>query len=239
MIKAVLFDLGNTLVWSDPEDAFQRILAEQGICKNLDEVRNALMQGNREFDIESHEGLSSHAFYTQWNMVQLKHLGIGGPEARKIAENINAQWWRFAEFHAYPEVEDTLQRLKEAGLKLGIITGGFEEDIEMILPKTGLDRFFDVKVGVNTTGKRKPHSRAFKYALKQLCVKPREAVFVGDNFEADYLGAQKVGMMPVLIKRKGPPLQRLYTDSCLKLPQGIRTIERLDEIFDILKQVNP
>jgi len=238
MIKAVLFDLGNTLVYSNAEDAFQRILAEQGFAKPIREVRNALIKGNREFDIDRHEGLSANEFYTQWNIVQLKHLGFEGLEARKLAKGINTQWWKFAKFHVYPQVKGTLQRLKRTGLKLGLITGGFEEDIEMILPKTGLDKFFDVKVGVNTTGKRKPHPKAFRYALKQLGVKPHEAIFVGDNFEADYMGAQKVGMMSVLIKRKSSGIQRLYTDS-RKLPHKIRTIEKLDEIFDILNEISP
>jgi len=238
MIKAVLFDLGNTLVYSNPEETFQKILAEQGFTKPVREVRNAIIKGNREFDIDRHEGLSANKFYTQWNLVQLKHLGLEGSEARELAESINTQWWKFAKFHVYPQVKGTLQRLKRTGLKLGLITGGFEEDIEMILPKTGLDRFFDVKVGVNTTGKRKPHPKAFRYALKQLDVKPCEAIFVGDNFEADYLGAQKVGMMPVLVKRKGSGIQRLYTDSC-KLPHKIRTIEKLDEIFNVLNEINP
>jgi len=238
MIKAVLFDLGNTLVYSNLEDAYQRILAEQGFTKPLREVRNALIKGNREFDIDRHEGLSANEFYTQWNLVQLKHLGLEGSEARKLAESINTQWWKFAQFHVYPRVKDTLQRLKRTGLKLGLVTGGFEEDIEMILPSTGLDEFFDVKVGVNTTGKRKPHPTAFRYALRQLGAKPHEAIFVGDDFEADYLGAQKVGMVPVLIKRRSSGIQRLYTDSC-KLPHKIRTIEKLNEIFDILNQINP
>jgi len=238
MIKAVLFDLGNTLVYSNPEDAFQKILAEQGFTKPIREVRNALIKGNREFDIDRHEGLSAHEFYTHWNMVHLKHLGLEGSEARKLAECINTQWWKFAKFNVYPQVKGVLQRLKRTGLKLGLVTGGFKEDIEMILPGTGLDEFFDVKVGVNTTGKRKPHPTAFRYALKQLGVKPHEAIFVGDNFEADYLGAQKVGMVPVLIKRRSSGIQRLYTDSC-KLPHKIRTIEKLNEIFDILNQINP
>ena len=238
MIEAVLFDLGNTLVYSNPEDTFHRILAMQSIAKSLEEIRNAMIKGNKELDVSVHEELSAHEFYTQWNMVQLKHLGLEGSEARKIAESINIHWWKSAEFHVYPEVEETLHRLKQTGLKLGLITGGFEEDIDMILPKTGLDMFFDVKVGVNTTGKRKPHLTVFRYALNQLGLRPHETIFVGDNFEADYVGAQKVGMIPVLIKRKGQPLQRLHTDSCAKLPHGIRTIERLDEVFDILKQAS-
>jgi putative hydrolase of the HAD superfamily len=238
-IKAVLFDLGNTLVYSHPEVTFQRILAEHGIAKSLDEVTNALIRGNAEFDIEKHEGLPAHEFYTRWNTVQLKHLGLRGPKARKLAGTINSQWWKYAEFHVFPDVRETLLKLKQMGLKLGIITGGFEEDIEMIIPRMGLDELFDVKVGVNTTGKRKPDPTAFKYALKQLKVKPSEAIFVGDNLKADYEGAEKVGMIPVLIKRRSSPTQRLFTEVCSELSSETRTIEAFDEIFEVLKTVNP
>jgi putative hydrolase of the HAD superfamily len=238
MIKAVLFDLGDTLVYSNPEVTFQRILAQHGMSKSIEEVKEALIEGNKEFDITKHEGLSANEFYKQWNIVELKHFGLKGLKARKLAESINTEWWKFASFHVFPEVEGALQRLKRAGFKLGIITGGFEEDIEMIVPKTGLDEYFDVKVGVDTTGKRKPHPRAFKYALKQLGVRPFEAVFVGDNFENDYVGAQKVGIVPVLVKRKDPSVQRLYTAECIRLPSDTRTVESLDEIFEVLKEVN-
>lgn len=238
MIKAVLFDLGETLVYSNPEDAFQRILTKHGMPKPIEEVREALIQGNKEFDINEHEGLTAQEFYKQWNIVELKHLGLEGRKAGELAETINVEWWKFAEFHVFPEVKGTLQRLKRAGLKLGIVTGGFEEDIKMIVPKTGLDKYFDVKVGVDTTGKRKPHPKAFRYALKQLGVRPFEAVFVGDNFENDYVGAQKVGILPVLVKREDPSIQRLYTAECIRLPADTRTIESLDEIFEVLKEAN-
>lgn len=239
MIKAVLFDLGDTLVYSDPEETFRRILAQHGITKSLKEITEALTEGNKEFDIEKHEELSANEFYTRWNIIALKHLGIKGRKARELAERINAGWWKFAEFHVFPEVKGTLQRLKRAGFKLGIVTGGFEEDIEMIVPKTGLDNYFDVKVGFNTTGKRKPHPTAFRYALEKLRVGPFEAIFVGDNFENDYVGAQKVGIIPVLVKRSSSSNQRWYTAECLQLPSDVRSIESLDEIFEVLKQVNP
>jgi len=238
-IKAVLFDLGNTLVYSHPEVTFQRILAEHGIAKPLDEVTNAMIRGTAEFDIEKHEGLSAHEFYTRWNIVQLRHLGLKGLKARVLAGTIDSQWWKYAEFHVYSDVRETLLRLRKMGLKLGIITGGFEEDIEMILPEMGLDELFDVKVGVNTTGKRKPNPKTFRYALKQLKLKPSEAVFVGDNLKADYEGADKVGMIPVLIKRRSSPTQRLFTDTCSEISSEIRTIEALDGIFEVLKTVNP
>jgi len=237
-IKAVLFDLGNTLVYSHPEVTFQRILAEHGIAKPLDEVTDAMIRGNAEFDIEKHEGLSAHEFYTRWNVVHLKHLGVKGRKARKLAGTIDSQWWKYADFHVYSDVRETLLKLKKMGLKLGIITGGLEEDIKMIMPKTGFGELFDVKVGLNTTGKRKPNLRPFKYALEKLGLKPSEAIFVGDNLKADYEGAEKVGMIPVLIRRKGPSTQRLFTDACLELSFKIRTIEALDEVFEVMKTVN-
>ena len=238
-IKAVLFDVGNTLVYSRPEVTFQRILAAHDISKHLEEVREALIRGNAEFDIDKHEGLSAHEFYTQWNIVQLKHLDLKGSRAKRLAGEIESKWWKFEQVHVFKDVKETLQRLKQMGLKLGIITGGFEEDIEAIMLKTGLEDLFDVKVGVNTTGKRKPHPKAFKHALKQLCIKPSEAIFVGDNLKADYEGAEKADMTPILIRRKSSSTQRLFTDVCLRLPSEIRTIQRLDEIFDVLKTVNP
>lgn len=237
-IKAVLFDLGNTLVYSRPEETFQRILAERGIVKSIEQVKQALIQGNREFDIDSHIGLSAHEFYTQWNLVQLKHLGVKGSKARKLAEEIDSTWFKYAEFYLYPEVRKTIDKLKKIGLKIGIITGGYMADIEQILPKLGLHKLFDVCVGVDTTGKRKPHPKAFRHALKQLGVKPKEAIFVGDNLEADYLGSQKAGMIPVLIRRNGPDNQRLFTDACLLPASSVRSINRLEEIFGLLDEVS-
>jgi len=241
-IKAVLFDLGNTLVYSHPEKTFQRILAEHGIVKSVEEVKQALIQGNKEFDIDSRVGLSAHLsaheFYTQWNLVQLKHLGVKGPEARRLAQEIDTIWFKYAEFRLYPDVRRTITKLKKIGLKLGIITGGYVADIEQILPRVGLDRFFDVCVGADTVRKRKPHTKAFRHALRQLGVKPEEAVFVGDNLEADYVGAKRAGMTPILIRRKGPPEQRLFTDACLQPSSDVRSIQRLDEIFELLREIS-
>jgi putative hydrolase of the HAD superfamily len=227
-IKAVLFDLGNTLVYSCPEEAFQEILRTHGIVETIDRVKQAIIKGNQEFDIEKHVHLPAHEFYTRWNLVELKHLGIRDQaNAMKLAEDIDSEWFEYAQLHLYPEVKPILQRLKQMGLKLGIITGGYEEDLEKILPKVGLHDFFDICVGVNTIGKRKPNREVFQYALKKLGIAPKEAVFVGDDLKRDYLGAEKAGLIPVLIRRE---------DSATS---DIRCIKRLDEIFEVLAEINP
>ena len=154
-------------------------------------------------------------------MVILKHLGITR-SVRRLAEEIDRQWFNFSKIYLYPEVKDSLRRLKQIGLKLGVVTGGYELDIEQILPRAGLEEFFDVCVGADTTGKRKPSPEAFKHALKQLEVKPEEAIFVGDSLEQDYFGAQKVGMKAFLIQREG------------KSVAGVKAIASLRELFDVL-----
>lgn len=227
-IKAVLFDLGGTLVYSYPEETFQKILSAHGIIEPIDRVKQAMVKANKEFDIEKHIRLSAHEFYLEWNLLELRHLGIKDQaKARKLAGNVTAQWFQVAQIHVYPEVKPTLHKLKQMGLRLGMITGGFEEDIRQILPKAGLEGVFDVCVGADTVGKRKPNPEAFRYALSRLQVRANEAIFVGDNLEADYLGAEKTGMIPILIKRDDRP------------PSGIRSIKGLDEIFRLLKQINP
>jgi len=220
-VRAVLFDLGNTLVYQQPYEPFQKILQANGVLRSIEEIREAFEKCGKEFDVEKHKALGPHEFYARWNMVILKHLGITR-SVRKLAEEIDSRWFDFSKIYVYPEVKDSLRKLKQMGLNLGVVTGGYELDIEQILPRAGLEEFFEVCVGADTTGKRKPSPEAFKHALKRLSVKPEEAIFVGDSLEQDYFGAQKVGMKAILIQREGKPTV------------GVKTITSLREIFDVL-----
>jgi len=220
-IKAILFDLGNTLVYQQPHEPFQKILRANGVSRSIREIREAFENGVKEFDSERYKRLPPHEFYTRWNMAILKHLRISR-SLRRLAAEIHPQWFNFSKVYVYPEVKDSLRRLKQMGLKLGVVTGGYELDIEEILPRAGLQEFFQVCVGADTTGKGKPHPESFRHALKQLGVNSHEAIFVGDSYEVDYLGAEKVGMRTLLIQREGIPVA------------GVRVISSLNEIFDHL-----
>lgn len=221
----MLFDLGNTLIYQEPYEAFRRILKANGIIKSPKAIREAFEKGNREFEAERNMVLSPRDFYAKWNMIILKHLGISQSLDRLAAE-IDRQWFDFSKSCLYPEVKKSLKRLRIMGFRLGLVTGGYELDLEHILPEVGLQEFFDVQVGADTVGKRKPHPEAFAFALKRLGVEPKEAVFVGDIYEIDYLGAQNAGMVPVLIRRDGASMS------------GVRTIRSLDGIFALLSEIN-
>lgn len=223
-VKAVLFDLGDTLVSTHAVETMKKILQALDIVISIDSVEHAMMESIKEFEAEKHSNLSAHEFYKELNLLHLKHLGITNQAVAEIlAEEIDARWFEFANVHAYPEVKETLQHLRKRGLRLGLITGGYEVDIEQILSRANLEGYFDVCVGADTTGNRKPCPEVFRYALKKLNVRADEAVFVGDSLERDYQAAKKVGMIAVMINREGKPVAN-----------DVKSISNLKQIVDFL-----
>jgi putative hydrolase of the HAD superfamily len=226
-VKAVLFDLGNTLIYLDHYKTFQKILRIHGITRTTEEIKEAFAKAAREFDIKKQSGISAHEVYTQSNMHILKHLGITNSKRLwALAEDIDIRWFEVSKIYVYPDVKPTLTKLKKTGLKLGLITDGYKSDLEQMLPKAGLQKFFDVCVCADTIGKCKPNPHVFEYALSQLKIKPSEAVFVGDRLDTDYIGAQKAGITPILILRENK-----------KGTKDINFITSLEEIFKLLKEM--
>jgi HAD superfamily hydrolase (TIGR01549 family) len=114
--------------------------------------------------------------------------------------------------------------LKRKGLKVGLISNGYEEEIDLVLEKADLEKAtFDIIVGVDTIEEVKPNPDIFEHAISKLDVKPEETIFVGDNVEADYNGAENVGIHALLINRTE------------KQQSDLRTIKNLKEI---LSQIN-
>jgi len=158
-------------------------------------------------------------FWHQWDSLVLKHLGIA--EHEELAKSFtHSKWMGFVDSTLYPEVKEVLLELKRRGLKVGLISNGYEEEINFILEKVNLEKAtFDIIVGVDTIKKVKPNPDIFKYAISKLNVKPEETIFVGDNAEADYKGAENAGIHALLIDRTE------------KQQSDLRTIKNLKEIL--------
>ncbi|MGD8545944.1 MAG: HAD family hydrolase [Candidatus Bathyarchaeota archaeon] len=222
-IKAVLFDLGDTLLDFDfehPAEIFQKVLASLGISRPLDEIRTVWLKAEKETSLPSLFGkLPSEEWGEKWNSLILKHLGI--EESAKLHKTLHSKWKDSMSFTIYPETKDVLKELQQRGLKLGLISNGYEEDIYFFLERAGIEKTtFDIIVGVDTVQCNKPHPDIFKYALIKLKVRPEEALFVGDDVEVDYKGAENAGMYTLLI------------DRTWKQKQGdLKTIRNLKEIL--------
>jgi HAD superfamily hydrolase (TIGR01509 family) len=228
-IKAVLFDMGNTLVkydYGSPEEVFKKILTSLGFYKSLDEIKKAFLSAEREAEdtnlLSSFGKIKCEEFWYRWDSLVLKHLKI--EENEELPKIIHSRWFDFVDSTLYPEAKQVLLELKQRGLKIGLISTAYEEEIQFILEKADLEKTtFDIIVGVDTIRKAKPNPDTFKYAISKLNVKPEEAIFVGDNVEADYEGAEKAGIHALLIDRTG------------KQQSDLKTIKNLKEI---LSQIN-
>jgi len=199
-VKAVLFDLGGTLVYTtEILEVYKTILEAYGIQRSLQEISHAHEETEKHLDIRKLTTLLEE-YWVKWNLQILKRLGIR-ENMRTLAETIGNRWWDYSDVELYPDVETTLRQLKSMGLKIGIVTNGLESDYRQVLQKVGLLDFFDVAVGIDSVGKMKPHRDIFLYALNKLEVSPSETLFVGDRLEEDYEGARRAGLRALLIDR--------------------------------------
>lgn len=225
VIKAVLFDMGNTLVKYDVEifeEVYHRILTSMGISRSIEDIKRAFLKTEKEAKdlglLSSLGKIRCEEFWYQWDSIVLKHLSIAKNE--ELAKIVQSKWFDFMDSTLYPEVREVLSELRRRRLKVGLISTAYEEEIHIILRKTGLEKTaFDIIVGVDTIKKAKPNPDVFKHAIRKLNVEPEETMFVGDNIEADYKGAENAGMHPLLINR---------TEEEQK---DLRTIKSLTEIL--------
>ncbi|MFQ5837115.1 MAG: HAD family hydrolase [Candidatus Bathyarchaeia archaeon] len=220
-VKAVLFDLGGTLVrTTEIPHVMKRILKHRGINRSLGEISQAWKEAEKGLNFRDLTKLLDE-FWVQWNVRILSNLQVN-TDTRALAEYIATHWWDYSNVTLYPDAEKTLSLLKEIGLKIGLITNGLQSDVNEILPKVGLQNFFDIVVVIDTLRKMKPDVEVFHYALQKLKTTPSEAVFIGDEIEADYKGAQKSGLTAYLIDRNG----KVHDKSVYK-------ISRLDDLFKL------
>jgi putative hydrolase of the HAD superfamily len=87
--------------------------------------------------------------------------------------------------------------------KMHIITNGFEEVQHRKLKNANLLPFFDKIITSEKVGVKKPNPRIFEYALDITGAVKGESVMIGDNFEADILGAKNMGMQVIFCKFNG------------------------------------
>lgn len=202
-IKAVLFDLGGTLMKSifGPPEVIRRILEDSGVTVSLQGIVEAHEANVKAFDAEKMANLGQ-AYWTKWNLKILRRVGIQ-KNNEFLARKIDELWWEYDELEAYPDVVETLTQLENRGIKTGIVTNVVERDFKQILRKFPWSKYFAVVVGVDTCKKAKPNPEIFLYTVNQLHVHPDETVFVGDSLKNDYEGAEKAGLRPLLIDREG------------------------------------
>ncbi|MBV9079557.1 MAG: HAD-IA family hydrolase [Elusimicrobia bacterium] len=189
MIRAVVFDLDNTLVdFMRVKRAAVAGAVDAMIDAGLPAVRDEAIK--RVFDMYDREGIEDQKVFDK----MLKNE-YGDINYRILAAGVNG-YRKAKEGHLilYPHVRPTIVTLIRMGLKLALVSDAPRMPAWMRLNSLGLDPFFDIVVTNEDTGKKKPDPAPFLLALSKLGVKPEEAIMVGDWAERDIVGAHAIGM---------------------------------------------
>lgn len=132
----------------------------------------------------------------------LGHLDLPySPAAEAMADRFTAL--RDEAIRPFPGALETLGRLKEAGIRLALLSNGDGPTQRGKIERFALEGYFDHIQIEGEFGVGKPDERAFRNALAALGVEPADAWMVGDNLEADILGAQQVGVHAIWVDPDG------------------------------------
>jgi putative hydrolase of the HAD superfamily len=210
MIKAVFFDYYNTLVDYDPprEVTEARVLGELGIEVEPEAMLRPLMVAD-DFLSKEHSRLSLGkrskeeimALYGRYHGIILKEAGLEA-SPQLIGELLKKWLETDYKMALYDDVAPALDELEKRGLILGLISN-VDRDIDAVYEELGLPGWLKLKVTSQDVGFNKPRPEIFQAALEQAKVSPEEAIYVGDQYEIDVLGANGVGMRGILIDRHG------------------------------------
>jgi HAD superfamily hydrolase (TIGR01549 family) len=201
-IEAVLFDVDFTLVKPGPllgGPGYREAAARYGLT--LDPDRYAEARVAAIADIRRHPELDhDEEVWVRFTEDILRGMGAEGPDLREIALEITRGWENSDNFELYEDALPTLGRLRELGLKLGLVSNT-SRDLDQFVRHFRID--VDAWISSGTHGKVKPSPTIFRAALDLLEAEPERTAMVGDSPEDDVEGARAFGMRAFLIDREG------------------------------------
>lgn len=99
----------------------------------------------------------------------------------------------------FPYTNEILTYLTNKGYKLHLITNGFEDTQWSKLRNSSIDGYFQHVITSEASMSLKPHPKIFEFAIEQARTSFEKSIMIGDNIEADIMGAHGVGMDQVFV----------------------------------------
>lgn len=195
-IKHIYFDLDHTLWDFDKNSAltFEIIFKEEKLEINLTEFMEAYSPINDNYwklyreDQITKEDLRTGRLKDCFEVLKIKISPL-------ILENLSNKYIKFLPGfnNLLEDTQDILEYLYPK-YSLHIITNGFNEVQHRKLNGSNISSFFKTVTTSEETGVKKPHVQIFIQALKKSNALSENCLMIGDNFEADIVGAQNAGL---------------------------------------------
>ena len=225
MIKAIIFDLDNTLL-----DFIK--MKQFSVKAAITAMNEAGLEVNEEkaykdiFDLYVEKGWENQQVFDDYlnqtvGKVSNKILAAGIVSYRRARE---------ATLLVYPNVNKTLIELIKMGIKLAVVSDAPSREAWMRLYYLNLHHVFEPVLTYDDTGVRKPSAKPFKMALDVLNVEPEEALMIGDWPDRDVVGAKQIGMKTIFAR---------YGDTFGTINSGADwDVNDIYDLVDIVKELN-
>ncbi len=201
----VFFDLDHTL-WDFETNsalAFEKILERNRVMVELDAflaiyspINFEMWKRYREQEI----GQEELRYQRLKRTFDALNMEVGDGLIHRLSHEYIEQLPLHA--HLLPNTLEVLEYLKPK-YNLHIITNGFQEVQSRKLKGSGIERYFDILVNSEMAGAKKPDPRIFQMALEMAKADPGRSLMVGDNLQADILGARQMGMQAIHFNSNG------------------------------------
>jgi phosphoglycolate phosphatase len=218
--RSLLFDLDGTLVDTAPDlwQTMNHVLGTVGYpLLDLDQVRHLVGNGARFLLARGMYGLSAEAPENRPEFEEAVQLFLAHYKVH-LTDNSRP----------YPGCIELLERLKNQGFRLAVVTNKPEDMANKMLANLKMDHFFEQVVGGNTLSQRKPHPLPLLHTLEKMETPPELGVMVGDS-ETDSNAARAAGCGLILVSfgyNRGIPVSQHKPD---------RIIDRFTELEAHLK----
>ncbi|HEX5633437.1 MAG TPA: HAD family hydrolase, partial [Gemmatimonadales bacterium] len=195
------FDAGNTLVFLD----YARLARAVGEAMGLPLTPQALEAAapRAALAMEQAEHRTDRERGAAFLLALFALVGVGPERAEQLREvllglHVERHLWASSD----ARVAGALARLRDAGFRMGVVSNS-DGRAASALEVCGLLDFFEIVIDSGAVGVEKPDPRIFALALDRMGLAPRDALYVGDLYEVDVVGARAAGLDVVLLDPAG------------------------------------
>lgn len=204
-IKDIFFDLDDT-IWDFKRNSaltFEVIFKKKDLPIQMDRFTEIYKPINERYwklyreDKIDRETLRFNRLMESFDQLEVKY------DQAIIYELADDYIKHLADFnHLFPETFPILNYLKQK-YRLHILTNGFEVIQERKLKNSKIDSYFETLTASDEVGVKKPHPYIFEVALERAETSKETSLMIGDNLEADILGATDFGLEAIHFNPEG------------------------------------
>lgn len=235
--EVVFLDVGDTLIRAHPSWAaiYRQGLREFGVEVTEKDLERALLQETQEnpwwLDDAPFEPTEENSYQkiVRFDRAVLGRLGLNDLQDDAF-RRIEDAFARRSAWYVYPDVLPCLDAMRDAGLRLCVISN-FVWGAPELIHDLDLADHFEALVISARVGFQKPNEGIFRHALEVMSVAPENAIHVGDSYKADVEGARRLGITGVMIARQSADTAFMRTE--LDDPE-LLVVTDLMELLDLL-----